>query len=127
MFFFQIIVGFRAEKLEQLEKNSQDCQKHIQSVQRNTLRRFFRMKKLCSSFLVVERSYWTFGENFLSKFLKLQPKGAAQRFEVFLERRVIVWSFSISERKQPSFGKKILAGFLKVHFTCPQQNFEKKW
>ena len=57
------------------------------------------MKKLCSSFVVDERIYWTFGVNFLTIFLKLQPTGAAEVFDVFLERRVIVWLFSVSERK----------------------------
>ena len=41
------------------------------------------MKKLCSSFLVVERINWTFGVNFLKTFSKLQPTGAAEGFEVF--------------------------------------------
>ena len=41
------------------------------------------MKKFNPSFLVFERNYWNFGVNFLSKFSKLQPMGAAERFEVF--------------------------------------------
>ena len=126
--FFSNHCRTSSRKLEQLEKKTRRIVKNTFKVFRGIfLGRFCGMKKLCTSFLVVGRRHWTFGENFLSKFLKLQPEGAAQRFEVFLERRVIVWPFSISERKQPSFGKKLLAGFLKVHFTCPQQNFEKKW
>ena len=73
------------------------------------LGRFFRMNKICSSFLVVERKYWTFGVNFLSIFSKLQPTVAAERFDVFLEGRVFVWSFSVSERKKPCFDKKYMA------------------
>ena len=84
------------------------------------------MKKLCSTFLVVERIYWTFAVNFLSNFSKLQPTGAAERFEALLERSVILWSFLVSERKLPYFGKKFRQ-VAKVQFTCPQQNFEKNY
>ena len=41
------------------------------------------MNKLCSSILVVERNYWTFGVMFLSNFSKLQPTVAAEPFEDF--------------------------------------------
>ena len=84
------------------------------------------MKELCSRFLVVEWNYWIFGVNFLSNFSKLQPTRSADCFETLLERSLILWSFLVSERNLPYFGKKIrqVANF---HFTCPQQNFEKKW
>ena len=41
------------------------------------------MNKLCSSILVVEQNYWTFGVIFLSNFSKLQPTLAAEPFEDF--------------------------------------------
>ena len=64
--------------------------------------------------------------NFLSNFSKLQPTRAADCFEALLERSKILWSFLVSERNLPYFGKKFrqVANF---HFTCSQQNFEKKW
>ena len=125
--FFLIIFGFRAEKFEQLvKKYSQDCQNSIQSLQRNIFRTFLWNEELCSRFLVVERIYWIFGVNFLSNFSKLQPTRAAECFEALLERSVILWSFLVSERKLPYLGKKFRQ-FAKLHFTCPQQNFEKKW
>ena len=109
-FVFFIFFGLRAQKFEQLDKNTRRIVKTTFKLVRGAiLGRSFQMKKLCSSFLVVERNYWTFGWNFLSNFSKLQPTGAAERFDVFLERRVTVWSFLVSEWKKPSFGKKFMA------------------
>ena len=86
--------------------------------------RFSGMMKLCSSFLSVERNYWTFSVNFLSSLSELQPTCAADHFEDFLQRRVIVWAFLVAERKYPIFGRKNLAGLLKLYFTCPEEQFQ---
>ena len=42
--------------------------------------RFFQMKKLWSSCLVVERNYWAFGVNFLSKLLKTAAYRCSGKF-----------------------------------------------
>ena len=87
------------------------------------------MKKLCSSFLVVERKYWTFGVIFLSKFLKSATYGRNGTFWCFFFGKksncLIVFGLWV---KITVIWQKIwhLAVSLKVHFTCPQQNVEKK-
>ena len=84
------------------------------------------MKKFCSSFLVVERIYWTFGLNFLTVFSKLQPTCAAEGFEVFLgEKSDCLIVFGLWA-KITVFWQKIYGRLLKVNFTCPQQDFETK-
>ena len=48
--------------------------------------RFSGMKKLCSSFLVVERIYWTFGVTFFVKILKAAAYGCSGTFWGFFRR-----------------------------------------
>ena len=100
IFFFQIIFGFRAEKFEQLDKKySQDCQNSIQSLQRNIFRTFLWNEETLLKVFNRWANLLNFGVFFLSNISKLQPTGAAERFEALLERRVILWSFLVSERK----------------------------
>ena len=123
--FFKSSSDFQQKSLNNQTKNIRRIVKTTFNVFRRTiLGRFFGMKKLWSTFLVVERNYWTFAVNFLSNFSKLQPTGAAERFEALLERSVILWSFLVSERKLPYSGK-IFRQVANVQFTCPQQKFEK--
>ena len=84
------------------------------------------MKKLCSSFVVVERISWTFGVNFSTIFLKMQPKGAAEGFEFFFgEKNNCLIVFGLWA-KVTVFWQEIYGRLLKVNFTCPHQNFEGK-
>ena len=128
---FFIFFGLRAEKFEKLDKNTCRIVKTTFKLFRGAiLGRSFQMKKLCSSFLVVERNYWTSGWNFLSNFSKLLPTGAAERFDVFFgEKSNCLIIFGLWEKKNRLSAKNSwhLAGLLKVRFTCPQQNFEKRW
>ena len=124
---FKWFLDFEQKNWNNYTKNTRRIVKtHLKVFRGTVLGRFFGMKKLYSTFLVVEWNYWIFGVNFLSNFSKLQPTRAADCFEALLERSVILWSFLVSERNLPNFGKKIrqVANF---HFTCTQQNFEKKW
>ena len=84
------------------------------------------MKKICSKFFVVERSYWTFGLNILSNLSKLPPMGAANVLSFFGEKSncLVIFGFWA---KVTNFWQKNSGKLLKVLFTCPQQNFEEKW
>ena len=93
---------------------------------RTILGRFSGMKKLCSSFLVVERIYWTFGVNFLTIFSKLQPTGAAEVFWCFFGRKSNCLNVFGLWAEVTVFWQKNYGRLLKVNFACPQQNFEKK-
>ena len=62
--------------------------------------RFFRMKKLWSSFLVVERNYWAFGVNFLSKVLKTAAYGCSGTFwGSFGEKSICLIVFGLWAKK----------------------------
>ena len=69
------------------------------------------MKKPCSSFLVVERNYWTFGVIFCSKISKLQPTGAAWGFEIFFgEKSNCLIFFQTPSESNGLFAKKFRHG-----------------
>ena len=99
--FFKSLSDSEQKILNNYRKNTRKIVRTTFKVFRGTiLGRFFGMNKLCSSFLFVERKYWAFGVNFLSKFLKSTAYGRNGTFWCFfLERRVFVWSFLVSERK----------------------------
>ena len=127
--FFHFIFGLRAEKFEQLNKKfTQDCQNYVQSLQRDTFGTFIwnegNLLKLFGPRWAKLFDFWR--ENF-GKFVKKAAYVSSGTFEGFLERNVIVRTFSVSEPKYPANGKKFLEGLPKRLFTCPQQNFEKKW
>ena len=98
---FLINFGLPAEKFEQVnKKNSQNCQNYFQSVQRNNFRTFLWNEETLLKFCGRWANLLDFRREFFDIFFsKLQPTGAAEGFEVFLKRKVIVWSFSVSERK----------------------------
>ena len=127
--FFHFIFGLRAEKFEQLNKKfTQDCQNYVQRLQRDTFGTFLwnegNLLKLFAPRWAKLHDFWR--ENF-GKFVKKAAYVSSGTFEGFLEGYVIVRAFSVSEPKYPAVGKKILEGLPKRLFTCPQQNFEKKW
>ena len=47
-------------------------------------------------------------------------------FRNFPETTIFVWKFSVFEGKDQISCQKVYAGLPKAHFTCPEQQFEKK-
>ena len=129
---FYINFGLRAEKVEQLEKKfSQDCQNYIQSVQRNKFRTFLSNEKTLIKFL----GRWAKLLGFWCEFFVKISQNCSLRVQrnvlmfFFGEKSICLIVFGLLAKKNRLLAKNIwhLAMLLKVHFTCPQQNFEKKW
>ena len=98
--FFKSSSNFQQKRLSNKTKNTRRIVKTTFNVFRRTvLGCFSGLKELPSSFLVVERNYWTFGVNFLKIFQNCSQRVQRKVLRFFLVRRVIVWSFSVSERK----------------------------
>ena len=105
--FVQIIFGFRAEKIEQLnEKYTQDCQNYVQSVQRNNFRMFLWNDETLLKLFV----RW-------SKLMNFWQKGSLRvqrNVRSFFGGESNCSSVVGSERKYPAFAKKFMEGLLKV-------------
>ena len=131
--FFKSFSDFDQKSLNKEIKITRRIVKTAFKVFRGTILGLFsRMKKPCSSFLVVERKYWTFGVIFWSNFSKLQPTSAAWGFEIFLERREIVWFFfglgvKVTVFSQKNFGVVVKTtvyvsgGTVLVQFFCEKE------
>ena len=110
--FFKSFSDFDQKSLNKEIKITRRIVKTAFKVFRGTILGLFsRMKKPCSSFLVVERKYWTFGVIFWSNFSKLQPTGAAWGFEIFLdEKRNCLIFFRSPSESNSLFAKKLWRG-----------------
>ena len=82
--FFKSFSDSEQKSLNDYTKNNRRIVKTTFNVFRRTiLGRLSGMKKLRSSFLVVERTYWTFGLNFLTFFFKTAAYVCSWRFRGF--------------------------------------------
>ena len=66
-----------------------------------------------------------------SKTVKYDSQNCSLRiqrsiFRNFPDTAVFVWKFLLFEREDRISCRKIYAGLPKAHFTCPEQDFEKK-
>ena len=127
--FFQFIFGLRAEKFEQLNKKfTQDCQNYVQRLQRDNFGTLpWNEEKVLKLFAPCSAELFDFWREKFGRFVKKSAYVSSGTFKGFLEGSVIVRAFSVSEPKYPAVGKNFLDGLPKRLFTCPQQNFEKKW
>ena len=100
------------------QKNSRKIVRTTFNVFRGTTSgRFFGMKEICSSFLVlVELNYSTFDVKISANLSKRQPTCPAEHLKVFLEGNGIVRAFWVSEPKYPAVGKKISGRVAKKTF-----------
>ena len=110
--FFKSLSDSEQKILNNYWKNTRKIVRTTFKVFRGTiLGRFSGMKKLCSSFLVVERQCWTFVVNFLSKILKSAAYGRNGTFWCFFWKQEYLfdrfWSLSEHNRhlaKNLAFG-----------------------